>query len=174
MPDTDKDHLRFILDYLGERVPPGSRLTLLGGGALSLLGNTRPTIDLDFIGDDSAPTELAKIVVQVAQDWNIFAKPVPLERLIPLPPGSEERAIRIDTFGNLETFVADPYSIAISKLVRGLDTDLADIVFLIQKEYIDLAELEGMVEAVTLRVEEFDIDANEMSGHLEALHNRLE
>jgi hypothetical protein len=104
----------------------------VGGSALALLGNQRQTIDIDFVGDDVSPNQLHQTILRVAKELKISAEPVPLDRFVPLPKGSEERIIRIGTFGNLEVFVADPYSIALSKLDRGFDTDLADIVFLIR------------------------------------------
>jgi len=129
MPENmDNTQIQSILQTMGERIPTPSRLTLIGGGALALLGSPRLTIDLDFIGDDLSPSPLDKAIMQVAKDLNIYAEPVPLERFIPLPAGSSERAIFIGKFGNLEVYVADPYSIALSKLERGFDTDLEDCV----------------------------------------------
>lgn len=48
----DKDYLQSILTLLGGQVPVRSRLFLLGGGALTLLGSPRPSQALDFVGDD--------------------------------------------------------------------------------------------------------------------------
>lgn len=47
--------IRSVLSTLGERVPPESRLVLVGGSALALLGSPRVTIDIDFVGDDLNP-----------------------------------------------------------------------------------------------------------------------
>ncbi len=129
MSEMDNSQIQSILQTLGERVPPRSRLILVGGGALALLGSPRLTMDLDFIGDDLSPGPLDKTIMQVAKELNIYAEPVPLERFIPLPEGNEERAIFIGQFGNLEVYVADPYSIALSKLERGFDTALRTLFF---------------------------------------------
>ena len=51
----DNTEIQSILQSLGERLPPGSELILIGGSALTLLGSPRPTIDIDFIGDDVQP-----------------------------------------------------------------------------------------------------------------------
>lgn len=111
-----------ILQRLGTRLPSDSQLILVGGSALALLGSPRLTIDIDFIGDDVHPNSLHRAIMQIARDMQIHVEPVPLERFVPLPEGNEERVIRIGQFGNLEVFVADPYSIALSKLDRGLGT----------------------------------------------------
>jgi hypothetical protein len=119
----DNFEIRSLLQSLGERVPPGSQLILIGGGALALLGSPRLTVDIDFVGDDIHPSEFHRSIMQIARELKIDAEPVPLDRFVPLPMGSTERQIHIGQFGNLEIYVADPYSIALSKLDRGFDTD---------------------------------------------------
>ena len=59
----DNTQIQSILQLLGERVPPLSRLYLVGGGALVLLGSPRLTIDIDFVGDDISPSEFHKIKI---------------------------------------------------------------------------------------------------------------
>ena len=169
----DNPQIQSVLQTLGERVPPSSRLLLVGGGALVLLGSPRLTIDIDFIGDDVSPNELHQTLMQAAKELKIFVEPVPMERYIPLPDGSNERSIRIGQFGNLEVHVADPYSIALSKLDRGFDTDLDDIVFLVKRGHVDLTELGRMTQAVLPRAREFDINPAELLAHLQIVRDRL-
>ena len=122
----DNTEIQNILQALGERVPPASRLVLVGGSALALLGSPRPTIDIDFVGDDVHPSELHETIIQAAKELKIYVEPVPIERFVPLPKGSAERSIRIGQFGNLEICVADPCSTAFSKLVRGFGAALIE------------------------------------------------
>jgi hypothetical protein len=96
----DYSELENALTQLGNRLPPDSRLTLIGGSALLLLGNPRLTMDIDFIGDDIQPNKLHRQVIQIARELKIQMEPVPLERFVPLPEGSEQREIPI---ANLET-----------------------------------------------------------------------
>jgi len=140
---VDNTEIKSILKTLGERVPPESRLVLVGGGALALLGSPRLTIDIDFIGDDINPNKLHQTIMQIARELKVHVEPVPLERFIPLPQGSENRHIHIGHFGNLEVYVADPYSIALSKLDRGFDTDFDDIVFLVQNGFVEQYNFTG-------------------------------
>ena len=64
----DNAEIQSILQTMGKRVPPASRLVLVGGSALSLLGSPRPTIDIDFIGDDLHPEPLHQIILEIAED----------------------------------------------------------------------------------------------------------
>jgi hypothetical protein len=164
--------LENALTQLGERLPPESRLTLIGGSALLLLGNLRMTMDIDFIGDDIQPNELHRQVIQIAKELKIQMEPVPLERFVPLPKGSEQREIPIAQFGNLNVYVADPYSIALSKIDRGLDSDFEDLVFLIQSNYISLKELEVIVQNSISKAGKFDLHPD-ILVHFQELKLRL-
>lgn len=169
----NSSQIQSILEMLGKRVPASSRLLLLGGSALILLGSQRPTIDIDFIGDDVSPSEFDIAIMQAAKELKIFIEPVPIERFIPLPAGSDGRKIRIGKYGNMEVYVADPYSIALSKLDRGFDTDFDDILFLIQNKHVEMKELERMAQVVLTRAREFDIDPADFLAHLEIVRGRL-
>lgn len=52
MAIVDKAQIKEFLTAVGNRCEPNSTLFLLGGGALELLGGTRPTLDLDYVGND--------------------------------------------------------------------------------------------------------------------------
>ena len=168
----DNTEIQSILQSFGERVPPSSRLVLIGGSALALLGSPRLTIDIDFIGDDVRPNELHQSIMEIAKELQIHVEPVPLERFIPLPKGSAARSIRIGQFGNLEIYVADPYSIALSKLDRGVDTDFDDILFLIHHNFITPDELERITRDALSQARKFDFHP-EILDHLQELKDRL-
>jgi hypothetical protein len=169
----DNAEIQTILRLLGERVPPSSRLLLVGGSALALLGSPRLTIDIDFIGDDVSPSPLDSVIMQAAKELKIYVEPIAIERFIPVPEGSDKRMIRIGQFGNLEVYVADPYSIALTKLERGFDTDFDDLVFLVNRGLINIEELERITQKALIRAREFDMDAAETLAHLQELKDRL-
>jgi len=110
--------------------------------------------------------------MQIAKELQIHMEPVPMERFIPLSKGSEKRNIRIGQFGNLEVYVADPYSIALSKLDRGFDTDFDDLVFLVQRKLVTLEELERLMKNALPQAKKFDLDPD-IPAHLQELKNRL-
>lgn len=169
----DNTEIQSVLQILGERVPPSSRLLLVGGSALALLGSPRLTIDIDFIGDDVSPSQLDKIIMQVARELKIYIEPIAIERFIPVPEGSDERTIHIGQFGNLEVYVADPYSIALTKLDRGFDTDFDDMIFLVQRNLLEIEELERVTHQALTRAREFDMNPTEVLAHLQELKDRL-
>jgi hypothetical protein len=168
----DPSDIRSILQALGARLPAGSQVVLIGGGALALLGSSRLTIDLDFVGDDLDPSPLHKSIMEIARELKIHIEPVPLDRFIPLPKGSAERSIPIGQFGNLQVYVADPYSIALSKLDRGFDTDFEDIIFLIQQHLVALDELERITREALPLARKYDFHPDILE-HLKELKNRI-
>ena len=168
----NNNEIQSILHSLGERVPPASQLMLIGGSALALLGSPRLTIDIDFVGDDLHPTPLHRTLMQVARELKIHLEPVPLEQFIPMPSGNENRNIRIGQFGNLEIYVVDPYSIALSKLDRGLETDFEDLLFLIRNNFISMPKLEHITKATLSQARQFDLDPN-ILDHLAELRDNL-
>lgn len=168
----DNSEIKSILQSIGVRVPPSSQLILVGGSALALLGSPRLTIDIDFFGDDVHPSDLHKIIMQAAKELQVHVEPVPLDRFIPLLTEGTRRNIYIGQFGNLEVFVADPYSIALSKLDRGFDTDIEDIVFLIQSHHINMDEFERMVQGILPQANKYDLNPD-IREHLQELRNRL-
>ncbi len=168
----DRAILQSILTTLGEHVPPASRLFLLGGSALTLLGSQRPSLDIDFIGDDVHPNELHRTIMDKAKEMQLQIDIVPIDRFIPLPDGNEQRSIYIGQFGNLEVYVMDPYSIALSKLDRGLFTDFDDIIFLIKNDYITLEELIQITKNTMSKAGKFDLHPDILE-HMQELQSRL-
>ncbi len=168
----DKEKLHSILTTLGEKVPPASRIFLIGGSALTLLGSPRPSLDIDFVGDDIHPSELHRTIMDKAKEMKLQVDIVPLDRFIPLPDGNEQRSIHIGQFGNLEVNVVDPYSIALSKLDRGLFTDFDDIIFLIKNDYIILEEFLQITKNAVAKAGKFDLHPDILE-HLQELQSRL-
>ncbi len=168
----DKDKLQSILTALGEQVPPASRLFLIGGSALTLLGSPRPSLDIDFVGDDVHPNELHRTIMDKAKEMKLQVDAVPIDRFIPLPDGNEQRSIYIGQFANLEIHVIDPYTIALSKLDRGLFTDFDDIIFLIKNGHITQEELEAITLKAVSQAGKFDLHPD-ILAHLQELKSRL-
>lgn len=159
--------VKTFLTIVGDRLQNPASLVLLGGSGLSLLGNQRPTLDLDFNGEESESGEFRRLLEQVAAEMHVEIEAVPLHRFIPLPQGADGRHVPIEAFGKLMVFVFDPYSIALSKLDRGFDSDLEDVAFLLRQEWIDAETLETMIDDATMLAAAFDLNPDEMRVRLD-------
>lgn len=93
--------------------------------------------------------------------------------MIPLSTNFAERHIHFGAYGSVQVYIFDPYAIALSKLDRGNESDLQDIVFLAQRHYIDLDALEQMLTSANPRANEYDLDPKQMSKNLETVRQML-
>lgn len=138
-----------------------------------MLGNQRPTLDLDFDGEEIVDDEFRLLLAQVATEMQLEIEAVPLHRFFPLPNGAEGRHILIGTFGNLQVYVFDPYSIALTKLDRGFDADIDDVAFLLRQELVNAATLATMIKRAAVYAASFDFDPNQMRIHLDLAIQQL-
>ncbi len=131
-----------------------------------LLGHHRTTLDIDYVGDDLTRTEFQRTIDRVANYLHVHADAVPIGRFVPVPADASSRRVFIARYGSVEVFVIDPYVIALSKLDRGLDTDIADIVFLGVAGWVDLDRLAELVKSVEPAAAAYDLDPSAMRRHL--------
>jgi Nucleotidyltransferase of unknown function (DUF6036) len=164
-----------FLQELGRRYPKPAVLYLLGGSALALLGDSRPTLDIDYVGSDIRGRwdELQRLIDEVATEMDLKIDAVPYEEMIPLPPGWAQRHIHVGDYGEIHVYVFDPYAIALGKLDRGFPTDLEDVVFLIEHNFVILSQLEEFVQAAIPDANEYDLNPRQEHESLAALRQML-
>jgi len=162
--------LEFV-ERLGGRYSGSATLLLLGGSALCLLGNPRRTLDIDYLAEGPLDqvAELQATVDTVAAEMKLEVEVVPLGEFIPLPDGAESRHRQVGQFGGLSVCVFDPYSIALSKIDRGFEADLQDVVFLIRQGIVNLEQLEVYVAAAVPHAAQFDMIPADLRQHLQVI-----
>jgi hypothetical protein len=173
MDGLDTTTIRALLEEVGRRYPQPAQLFLLGGSALCLLGSARPTLDIDYVGDDLHPDPLQQTIAAVAQELGLEVEAVPIDQFIPVPAAAPARHRRWATFGALEVYIFDPYTIALSKLERGFDTDIDDILFLIRQQLIDLDQLTTELHTALQQAVAFGLSRQQTLAHLAVVRQRL-
>jgi hypothetical protein len=173
-PVTPETLIEF-LTRLGERYSDQAILYLLGGSALLLLGNPRQTLDIDYTTDLNPQRQqaLEAIMNELAAQYRLDIEAVPIAEFVPLPPGAETRRRFIGRFGKVDVYVYDLYTIALSKIARGFDTDIEDVIFLVKSNLIDLSELQKYFRAVLPRAAQADIIPSEFQQYYQDLLRRL-
>lgn len=172
MKNINKKILEELFERLGNRYRKNTNLYLLGGSAMILLGSTRETLDIDYVGDDIKKDDFQTILEETANELELETEPVPIDRFIPLPEGNEQRKIFIGQYGNVHVYVIDPYSIALSKIDRGFDADVEDIIFLIEHNQINIEQLEKILKDGLSHAGKFDFHP-EILKHFDGLKKRL-
>ena len=109
---------------------------------------------------------------RLADELRIDLDAVALERFIPIPQDSSERHIFFKRFDQLEVFIFDPYAIAISKIERGFDSDLDDVVFMLRSGFIELDRLAEMLEITLQRAAEFDLHPDTAYQHFDLIRSK--
>lgn len=71
-------------------------------------------------------------------------------------------------------YIFDPYTIALSKVARGFEADLEDVIFMLQQGLITFAELERHFDAVLPHVIEADIIPSEFRDYFEEIRRKAE
>lgn len=122
-----------------------------------MLGNPRSTLDIDYVGDDLAQTDFQHVITKVAQEMQIEVEPVPIQLFIPLEKTAYERCQLFGRFGLLDVYIFDVYSIALSKLDRGFDSDLDDIRFLLRQNHIEREMLKDAMELMIQQGKGYDL-----------------
>jgi hypothetical protein len=168
--------LRTFLERLGEQYQGSATLYLLGGGALCLLGNPRVTVDVDYWYAVSSEEEarFKAAVEKLAEEMHLDVEDVPLDEFVPLPQGAYDRRQIVGRFGEIEVYIFDPYTIALSKIARGFEADLEDVLFMLGEGLIEFAELERLFEQILPRSAEADIIPQEFQEYFEELRRRFE
>jgi hypothetical protein len=169
------DEIKAFLQSLGERYTDPATLYLLGGSALCFLGSPRRTVDIDYTVPPTfdQANELNKIIETLANELHLELEVVPIEEFIPLPEGSDKRHRLIEQFGNLTVYVYDPYSIALSKISRGFETDLQDVLFLLRQKIINLDDLKRHVEKALPQAWDFNIDPADLQLYFNEIQRLL-
>jgi hypothetical protein len=164
--------LESFLQKLGERISQRVTLYLLGGSALCLLGSPRETLDVDY-SLATCTKEIEKTINALAKEMKMDLEAVPLSEFIPLPPNAESRRRFIGRYGQLDVYIFDLYSIALSKIARGFESDLEDVQFLLAQRLIAWDELENHFKSILSRAWKADIDPKEFQAYFDELKRRV-
>jgi hypothetical protein len=168
--------LQTFLQRLSERFTGAGDLYLLGGSALCLLGNPRTTVDVDytFEPDVDSVEQFEVTVAELAAEMHLDVEAVPIAEFVPLPPQAYERRRLVGHYGQLDVYIFDPYTIALSKIARGFEADLEDVMFMLHKGLIEFGELECHFHAVLPDAPRADIIPDEFRDYFEEVRRRLE
>jgi hypothetical protein len=98
---------------------------------------------------------------------------VPLSEFIPLPPNAVNRHRFVGRYGKIEVFIFDLYSIALSKIARGFESDLEDVGFLLKQDLIEWGELRKHFKTILPLAVSMDIDPKEFETYFKTLENQV-
>jgi hypothetical protein len=95
-----------------------------------------------------------------------------MAEFIPLPPEAQQRRRFVGRYGQVDVYIFDLYSIALSKIARGFESDLEDVEFLLDRDLIVWDTLGTYFKAILPRVRNVDIDPKEFQQYFETLKRK--
>ena len=142
---------------------------------MGLLGNPRTTVDIDYTleMEPEAIGQFQEVLAELAAEMRLDVDEVPIAEFVPLPPYARERHRLVGRYGNLDVYIFDLYSIALSKISRGFEADLEDVLFLLQEDLIDFEELEGHFHTILPEAPKADIVPSEFREYFEEIRRRF-
>jgi len=164
--------LQKLFQRLGELTTLPAAFYLLGGSALCLLGSPRETLDVDY-SIEAAPPEFVETLKKLSLELELDLELVPLAEFIPLPPGADQRSRLVGHYGQVDVYIYDLYSIALSKIARGFESDLEDVEFLLRENLITWELLETYFRSVYPRARSADINPREFQTYFDTLKRRM-
>ena len=174
---ADRARIEFFLRRLGERFRRPARLYLVGGTTMVYEGFREQSLDIDLTMDvpSADHAELIQAIRALKDELALNVEEASPGEFIPLPNGYRERAQFIGRFGSVDVFHFDLYSTALSKIARGTEEDLNDVVALLRADRIAMSELERYWEEIRPRVakESLKQDVNKIARNFQSLHDLL-
>jgi hypothetical protein len=132
------------------------------------------SLDPPAVPNDVGTKEFEQIIRQLSGELRLDLELVPLAEFIPLPPDSEKRHRFWGRYGQLDVYIFDLYSIALSKIARGFESDLEDVEFLLGRDLIAWDELEAHFMSILPYTKKADIDPQEFQTYFDTLKKRLD
>jgi len=174
MESVNSVSIKNFLQRLSERYYRPVAFYLLGGSALCLLGSPRETIDIDYTFELSPDQEqvFQTTLEQLGIEMKLDLESVPLDEFIPPLPEALQRRRQVGQYGSISVYIYDLYSIAMSKIARGFDADLEDVIFMLQAKLIDFDELERLYQIILPEAAKSDIDPKEFRAYFEEVRRR--
>lgn len=123
---------------------------------------------------ESITPELEQTLHQLALDLRLDLEAVLLAEFIPIPPETEQRRRFVRRYGQVDIYIFDPYSIALSKIARGFESDLEEVEFLLSQGFIAWDALGAYLQAILPRARGADIDPKEFRQYFETLKHKME
>jgi hypothetical protein len=140
---VDQYRIEQFLKQLGRTFRKPGRVYLVDGTSMVYEGLRPQTLDIDlsFEVANQDHQQFIEAVRTLKDILNLNIEEVSPAHFIPLPAGYQERSQYINRYGLLEMFHFDLYSTALSKLARGTEEDLADVMALLQAGRLDMTNL---------------------------------
>ncbi|MDE3088859.1 MAG: hypothetical protein KGJ80_05700 [Chloroflexota bacterium] len=172
-PPVDRKRIEQFLQRLGERFRKPARVFLVGGTTMVFEGFRAQSLDIDLTFEvvPADHGEMIQTIRDLKDQLGFNVEEVSPGDFIPLAAGYRERAVFIARYGQIDAYHFDLYATALSKVARGTEEDLNDVLALLRAQRIDLVRLETYFEEIRPRVstESLNQDVSQFDRNFQAM-----
>ncbi len=134
--DTNLEKIRNLMRELGLKAKGPGKIYLTGGASAVLFGWRNSTVDVD-LKLEPEPRGIFDAIRDLKDKLDINIELASPDLFIPPIPGWEERSPHITDYNSVQFYHFDFYGQALSKIERGHERDLNDVVAMLKLELID-------------------------------------
>jgi len=177
-PPVDRYRIEQFLKRLGEQFHKPGRVYLVGGTTMVFEGFRAQSLDIDLTFE-VAPSDhgaMIQAIRELKDQLALNVEEVSPGDFIPLAEGYRERAVFINRYGQIDVYHFDLYATALSKIARGTEEDLNDVLALLQAKRVDMVLLEKYFAEIRPRVatESLKQDLNQFDRNFQAVRRLWE
>ncbi|MBI4785704.1 MAG: hypothetical protein HY782_01480 [Chloroflexi bacterium] len=147
---ADRSRIELFLRRLAERFRRPGRIYLVGGTTMVYEGWRAQSLDVDltFEVEPADHDAIMQTIRELKDQLALNVEEASPGDFIPLPAGYRDRAEYVGRYGQLDVFHFDLYSTALSKIARGAEEDLSDVLALLRAGRLELAALEQRYQEI--------------------------
>lgn len=157
-----RERIERLLQELGKRYRGAGRLYLVGGTQKVYAGFRGQTEEIGYTAEiEGDHGEFVAAIRSLIRDLHLSVEPAGPGDFIPLPAGWEQRSRFVGSYGHLDLYTFDPVSLALSKIERGSDRDIDDVLALLAHRELTLEDLRTAFEVILPRLERESLRVDE-------------
>jgi hypothetical protein len=151
---VDRERIKLFFQSLANRFRRPGKIYLVGGTSLVFEELRLQTVDIDVVIEVS-PADHGKLIQAIRElkdELSINVEEASPGDFIPLPSGYQNRHEYLERIGTIDVLHFDLYSTALSKIERGREQDLVDVLALLRVGRIEWTTLVDLFKEILPRM----------------------
>lgn len=172
--NVDPQKIEQLMKALGREARGSGCIYFTGGASALLIGWRSSTVDID-IRLDPEPPGIFQAIAKLKQELDINIELASPQDFLPQLPGWRDRSIFIGREGEISFYHYDFTAQALSKLSRGYNRDLDDVVAMYEQKLFTLEKLRDCFNAIESELIRFPaLDPDLLRNKIEQFIDRCE
>jgi hypothetical protein len=172
--NVDPQKIEQLMKALGREARGSGCIYFTGGASALLIGWRSSTVDID-IRLDPEPPGIFQAIAKLKQELDINIELASPQDFLPQLPGWRDRSVFIGRQGEISFYHYDFTAQALSKLSRGYNRDIDDVLAMYEQKLFTLEKLLNCFDAIESELIRFPaLDAELLRNKIEQFIDRYE